>query len=175
MTRLRNRAFYLVLTLLIIVSVVNSCHSARVVQPEDGAPVEEVINLLKQVLHDESIEEFQIEITNAHNGHYYLTSGINKVMDKIRLTTRTINRQGIEMDTSMVLQSDVFEERLNFELRTPKIALAGHYQTVDISIGETKYNFSTRRAFGLMSLLREGKAVPSERQRRQILNTNKAN
>lgn len=169
--------FYMKSSLCFIVEVVllavfvSSCSSTGLTHGRDNAIMEEVAGKIRQMLKDKGRETFRIEVTDRHNGTYYLISDIFKSNDSLKMSTRTIDMQGLESDTVLLLSKGVFMERVTYHTQN-NIALAGHHQTISVSDSSDNYIFHTRFGIGLVALLKSGSPSRAEIQRTQLERNN---
>lgn len=129
----------------------------------------EVISKVEEVLEDGNVNLLKVKIVNAHNGSYRVFSKISKIKGGIQVETHTIDMTGVENDVMFVLSPDALKGRLRFTAKNASLIFAGHYQQITLSYNDYEYNFTSRDAHGLISLLKVDAPTPAEKQRNQLL------
>lgn len=134
--------------------------SSLMAQTDYSKSAEEPIKLLLSLLNDDSSDKIDVEIVNRHNGTYLMNSLIEKTVSGYKILTQINDMTNTDSKTSVTLSRDELIEKLIQELDNSdnQLVIAGNYQVIKIRFGEISSEFHTRRAFGLMALLRDGKS-----------------
>lgn len=144
---------------LLIIITFSSCASTNVGRPTYSDSVNKTIQLIKSKIIEEDFKTINVKIVNSHNGRYYLNSRIVKESDNLSILTNIKDMSGVESDTLIIFKMTEFLDKLDYEIRNEQtqLRLAGNYQDITVEYKDSKNMFYTRNAFGLMSLLRQGK------------------
>lgn len=119
----------------------------------------EPIKLLLTLIENNFSDKIEVEIVNRHNGTYRMNSVIENKHGDYQVSTHIKDMSNTESDKSFTLSRDELTLKLNQELKNSasQLVIAGNYQEIRIRSAEKTTEFYTRRAFGLMALLRDGK------------------
>jgi len=120
----------------------------------------EPIKLLLTLIQDDPSDKIEIEIVNRHNGTYQMNSLIENTNRGFKILTHINDMTNTDSNKSVTLSRDELILKLNQELKNSdnQLVIAGNYQVIRIRYGGNSSEFHTRRAFGLMALLRDGKS-----------------
>ena len=119
----------------------------------------EPIFLIKEQV-EQLDNQFDVEITNRHNGSYILYSKVKVEKDSVRIDNDIQNDyNGTKSDTTLTFLKTDFIKLLNTELLNAdaQIKIAGNYQAIKIIVGHTIKVFYTRQGLGLMNVMGYGK------------------
>jgi hypothetical protein len=141
---------------LLTIIILSSCTSTQLSRPTYSDSVGSVIQLVRNEINDEDFKTLNVIIINSHNGRYYLNTTISKESDTLLISTKT-DKYGMKSDTLMTFGVKSFIDMLDHETKQTQLILAGNYQDITIEYKDKKDTFYARNAFGLMSLLRQGK------------------
>lgn len=149
-----------ILQILAILVLTFSCQIKKVIQTDYSESAAKPIELIKSKVLDHEIVKLEIEIINSHGGRYQLNANIEKSNDTIKISTNINDMAGIKSDTLLKFSIEEFVDKLDYEIQYSEnqLVFAGNYQSITIKYRDVKKDFYTRKAFGLMSLLREGKS-----------------
>lgn len=155
----------------LIVFSLTACISKKVSAPE--YPSNEKLNLdirnndfsksakdalvyLKNLIANPNIPSLKIEIYNFHGGIYELHCSIERTEQFLNFETNTIAMDGSKESVNRKINIPDFIASLdNLELNSEnQIVIAGNYQKIYIKTGQEEKLFLTRKAFGLLSILK---------------------
>jgi hypothetical protein len=134
--------------------------SGLMAQTDYSKSAAEPIKLLLSLIEDDSSDKIDVEIVNKHNGTYQMNSLIEKTNSGYKILTQINDMTNTDSKTSVTLSRDELIKKLNQELDNSdnQLVIAGNYQIITVRYGENSSEFHTRRAFGLMALLKDGKS-----------------
>jgi hypothetical protein len=141
---------YLILTILTILSF------RLVGQLQDDSILNATV-LIKNYVTTDIREVTNIEIVNAHNGRYTITSSLQVNGDSIRLRSYIVDMTGGKRDTTINLSKQSFLLKLDkASIPSNSMKLAGHHQTISIRKGDKEKVIETIDGRALMNLLEYG-------------------
>lgn len=144
---------------ILIIIISSSCTQTNLGSPTYSDSVNKTIQLIKSKILEEDFKTINVKIVNKHNGHYYLNTTIIKETDNLSISTNIEDMSGVKSDTLMTFKIMEFIGKLDYEIQheSTQLRIEGNYQDITVEYKDVKDTFYTRNAFGLMSLLSEGK------------------
>ena len=144
---------------LLIITIFSSCTPTNLGSPTYSDSVNKTIQLIKSKILEEDFKTINVKIVNKHNGRYYLNTTIIKETDNLSISTNIEDMSGVKSDTLMTFKIMEFIGKLDYEIQheSTQLRIAGNYQDITVEYKDLKDTFYTRNAFGLMSLLSQGK------------------
>ncbi|MEP0006834.1 MAG: hypothetical protein ABJ387_14180 [Balneola sp.] len=163
-----NRVHFTVLLAVIMRSVLKTLpvllltifwQSGLMAQTDYSKTAAEPIKLLLNIIEDGFSDSIDVEIVNRHNGIYQMNSSIEKTENGFKILTQINDMTNTNSNTSVTFSKDELIKKLNKELDNSdnQLVIAGNYQVIRVRYGKKSSEFHTRRAFGLMTLLKDGK------------------
>ncbi|RYH74497.1 hypothetical protein EVU94_05625 [Flavobacteriaceae bacterium 144Ye] len=133
--------------------------SSLIAQIDYSKSAAEPIKLILNLIENDSPDKINVEIVNRHNGTYQMNSLIEKTESGYEILTQINDMTNTNSRKSVTLSRDELINKLYQELNNSdnQLVIAGNYQVIRVRYGENSSEFHTRRAFGLMALLRDGK------------------
>ena len=161
----------LFLLIWFIVSSFTSCISKKVSTPENHSneklkldirnndfskSARDAVVYLKTLIENPNIPSIKVEIYNFHGGTYELRCSIERTDQLLNFQTNTKAMDGSKESTNRKIRILDFITTLdNLELNSEnQIVVAGNYQKIYINTGQEEKLFLTRKALGLLSVLK---------------------
>lgn len=128
-------------------------------QPDYSKSAADSIALLISLVQDNLFKKLEVKITNRHNGIYQLNSIIEVSGSAVHVSTQINDMTSMASDTTFSFSREEFIEKLTQKLNDAETELvfAGNYQNIWVITSEGSSEFHTRKAYGLMALLRGDK------------------
>lgn len=140
--------------------MLTSCSSSKSFINDYSKSVFEPIQFLKSKIEHSENSQLKVEIINSHNGRFQLNSKIVNDGKHILVTSNVIDISNQQSDTIMTFERNNFIDKLNYEMEVAdqQLVIAGNYQTIIIEADSITKTYLTRKAFGMISLLKTGES-----------------
>lgn len=129
---------------------------SEIIQTDYSQSAKQAIELIKEKILSKNISEFGIEIESKHNGTYISKTQIKKIENKIKVNTQIFNASGKNTKSENVYTIREFLASLDKLISSAEnqLVIAGTYQKIKIIDNEKELVFHTRKALGLMNMMR---------------------
>lgn len=145
--------------ILTIILILSSCKSIKNNLNDYSKSAYEPILLIKKET-EKDTSNFNVEVINWHGSNFIINSRIIVVRDSVKIkSVMTNNFNQTKSDTIITLHKTEFINNLDKKLINAQntLVIAGNYQEIKIQTNDSTYNFKTKKAIGLMNLLKTGK------------------
>ncbi|WP_157505284.1 hypothetical protein [Flavobacterium antarcticum] len=147
--------------ILIIVANISFCNAqtpakSEVIQTDYSKSAGQAIELIKEKIMAKNISEFIVAIESVHNGIYISISKIQKIENKIKVKTSITNASGKNSESVKKYSIQEFITILDNLIKTAdnQLVFAGTYQKIKIIDDDKEFKIHTRKAYGLINLMR---------------------